>query len=130
MSSQERWIKARAATSLNPVQVESALTEIASRWQGSLEKFLCNFPLGEKPLIHLLAVSSICAGRLQRQPELLQWLAQPEVSTTRRGPRSMSLELRRRGETIADDNFRAVRVWKGWEMTRIALREVRSEERR
>src|SRR5437868_12711269 len=36
----------------------------------------------------------------------------------------MSVELRRNGETIADDNFRAVRVWKGWEMTRIALREV------
>ena len=124
MSSQERWIKSRAASSLNPDQVELALTEMASHWQGSLEEFLSNFPLGEKALIHLLAVSSICAGRLQRQPELLHWLAQPEVSTTRRGPRSMSVELRRNGETIADDNFRAVRAWKGWEMTRIALREV------
>ena len=120
MSSQERWIKSRAAASLNPVQVELALTEMASRWLG----FLRNFPLGEEAFIHLLAVSSICAGRLQRQPELLQWLAQPEVSTTRRGPRSMSVELRRTGEAVADDNFRAVRVWKGWEMTRVALREV------
>jgi glutamate-ammonia-ligase adenylyltransferase len=124
MSSQERWIKSRAAASLNPAQVESALTEMASRWPGSLEEFLRNFPLGEKALIHLLAVSSICAGRLQRQPELLRWLAQQEVSTTRRGPRSMSVELRRTGETIADDNFRALRIWKAWEMTRIALREV------
>src|SRR5437868_15509358 len=130
MSSQEHWIKSRAAASLNPAQVEFALTEMASRWPGSLEEFLRNFPLGEKALIHLLAVSSICAGRLQRQPELLRWLAQPEVSTTRRGPRSMSVELPRSGEPIADDNFTAVRVWKGWEMTRIALREVRSEERR
>src|SRR5437588_8925925 len=124
MSSQERWIKSRAASSLNPDQVELALTEMASHWQGPLEAFLRNVPLGEEALIHLLAVSSIGAGRLQRQPELLHWLAQPEVSTTRRGPRSMSVELRRNGETIADDNFRAVRVWKGWEMTRVALREV------
>src|SRR5205807_7289862 len=80
MSSQERWIKSRAASSLNPDQVELALAEMASHWQGSLEEFLRNFPLGEKALIHLLAVSSICAGRLQRQPELLHWLAQPEVS--------------------------------------------------
>ena len=97
---------------------------MASRWPGSLEEFLRNFPLGEGALIHLLAVSSICAGRLQRQPELLRWLAQPEVSTTRRGPRSMFVELRRTAANIADDNFRTVRVWKGREMTRIGLREV------
>src|SRR5258708_20078742 len=66
MSSQARWIKSKAEGSLNPVQVETALSEITSGWDGSLPDFLHDFPLGEEALIHLLAVSQICAERLQR----------------------------------------------------------------
>jgi glutamate-ammonia-ligase adenylyltransferase len=124
VSSQESWIKSKAESSLNPTQVGNALSEIASRWEGSLPEFLRDFPLGENALIHLLAVSSICAQRLQREPQLLRWLAQPEISTARRGPRSMAVELRGSSESVEDENFRDLRIWKAREMTRIALREI------
>ena len=89
MSSQTRWITTKAEGSLNPAQVETALSEIASGWEGSLPDFLRDFPLGEKALIHLLAVSQICAERLQRDPGLLRWLARPEISMSDRGSRRM-----------------------------------------
>ena len=44
MSSQARWIKSKAEGSLNPVQVETALSEITSGWDGSLPDFLREFP--------------------------------------------------------------------------------------
>src|SRR5437773_11735327 len=124
MSSQARWIKSKAKGSLNPVQVETTLSEIASGWDGSLPDFLHDFPLGEEALIHLLAVSQICAERLQRDPGLLRWLARPEISMSDRGPRRMLAELHANSESIAAENFRPLRLWKAREMTRIALREV------
>src|SRR5438105_1188317 len=124
MSSQARWIKSKAEGSLNPVQVEKALSEITSGWDGSLPDFLHDFPLGEEALIHLLAVSQICAERLQHDPGLLRWLARPEISMSDRGPRRMLAELHGNSESIAAENFRPLRLWKAREMTRIALREV------
>src|SRR5947199_8573739 len=124
MSSQARWIKSKDEGSLNPVQVETALSEITSGWDGSLPDFLRDFPLGEEALIHLLAVSKICAERLQRDPGLLRWLARPEISASNRGPRRMSAELHAAGISVSENNFRQLRLWKGREMTRIALREV------
>src|SRR5437763_10260489 len=124
MSSQARWIKAKAEKSLNPPQVETALNDIAAGWDGSLPDFLRDFPLGEEALIHLLAVSQICAERLQRNPELLRWLARPEISMSDRGPRRMLAELQGSSESIPAENFRALRLWKAREMTRIALREI------
>src|SRR5438067_10711495 len=124
MSSQARWIKSKAEGSLNPDQVETALNEIAAGWDGSLPDFLHDFPLGEEALIHLLAVSQICAERLQRNPELLRWLARPEISMSDRGPRRMLAELHDSSKSVRAENFRALRLWKAREMTRIALREL------
>src|SRR5437868_2949436 len=124
MSSQARWIKSKAEGSLNPDQVETALSEIAAGWDGSLPDFLRDFPLGEEALIHLLAVSQICAERLQRNPELLRWLARPEISISDRGPRRMLAELHDSSKSVRAENFRALRLWKAREMTRIALREL------
>src|SRR5882757_9582410 len=124
MSSQTRWITTKAEGSLNPAQVETALSEIASGWEGSLPDFLHDFPLGEEALIHLLAVSQICTERLQRDPALLRWLARPEISMSDRGPRRMLADLHGSSESIAAENFRPLRLWKAREMTRIALREV------
>src|SRR5437660_10921354 len=124
MSSQARWIKSKAEGSLNPIQVETALSEIAAGWEGSLPDFLRDFPLGEEPLIHLLAVSQICAERLQRDPGLLRWLARPEISMSDRGPRRMLAELHGNSESISAENFRRLRLWKAREITRIAFREV------
>src|SRR6476661_4633552 len=124
MSSQARWIKSKAEGSLNPVQVETALSEITSGWDGSPPDFLHEFPLGEKALIHLLGVSQICAERLQRDPGLLRWLAGPEISMSDRGPRRMRAELQSTSKSIPAENFRALRLWKAREMTRIALREI------
>src|SRR5438093_12715350 len=111
MSSQARWIKSKAKGSLNPVQVETTLSEIASGWDGSLPDFLRDFPLGEEALIHLLAVSQICAERLQRNPELLRWLARPEISMSDRGPRRMLAELHDSSKSVRAVDFRALRLW-------------------
>src|SRR5438105_14367629 len=124
MSSQARWIKSKAERSLNPDQVETALSEIAAGWDGSLPDFLGDFPLGEEALIHLLAVSQICAERLQRDPSLLRWLARPEISVSDRGPRRMLAELHASTQSVAAENFHALRLCKAREMTRIALREL------
>src|SRR5438874_13701337 len=98
MSSQARWIKSKAEGSLNPVQVEKALSEITSGWDGSLSDFLHDFAVGEEALIYLLAVSQICAERLHRDPGLLRWLARPEVSMSARGLRRMLPQLEGKSE--------------------------------
>jgi glutamate-ammonia-ligase adenylyltransferase len=126
----DRWIRQKAATSLNPLQVETTLVQLSERWPPSAPPFVDvveQFPLGEASLLHLLAVSSICATRLVRNPGTLLWLRQPEVCLASRGYAEMLNELRSgAGDSIAAENFAALRVWKGREMTRIALRELAS----
>src|SRR5213592_3597769 len=124
----DRWVREKAATSLNPSQVETSLVQLGERWPPSAPPFVDvveQFPPGEAALLHLLAVSSICATRLVRNPETLLWLRQPEVCLASRGYAEMLDELRSvAGDSIAAENFAALRVWKGREMTRIALREL------
>src|SRR5216110_1262314 len=122
------WIREKAATSLNPSQVETALVQLNGQWQAnamSLAEVVEQFPLGEPALLHLLAVSSICATRLTRNPETLLWLARPEVCLASRGHAEMFSELHAlAGDSISNRNFAALRFWKGREMTRVALREL------
>src|SRR5205814_4372226 len=90
-----------------------------------LAQLIDQFPLGESALLHLLAISSICATRLQRNPEILIWLAEPEVSLARRGFAQMSNDLHIfTADSVAADDFRLLRLWKGREMVRVALREI------
>ena len=66
------WIREKAATSLNPSQVETTLVQLNEQWPANAMSFaelVEQFPLGEAALLHLLAVSSICATRLTRNPE-------------------------------------------------------------
>ncbi len=123
-----RWIREKAATSLNPSQVETTLVQLNERWPASAPPFVDlveQFPGGEASLLHLLAVSSICATRLVRNPETLLWLRQPEVCLASRGYAEMLNELRTvSGDSVAAENFAVLRFWKGREMTRIALREL------
>jgi len=123
-----RWIREKAATSLNPSQVETTLVQLGERWPASAPPFVNvveQFPLGEASLLHLLAVSSICATRLTRNPETLLWLRQPEICLAPRGYAEMLNELGSvAGDAITGQNFAALRFWKGREMTRIALREL------
>ena len=122
------WIRHKSADSFNPPQVENTLKGIADTWPADaapLLELLQRFPLGEAALLHLISVSSICASRLVRHPEILLWLSRPEISAEPRSPQAMRLGLQRiaEGSTFAG-NFEALRFWKGREMTRIALREV------
>ena len=123
-----RWIREKAATSLKPSQVETTLVQLGERWPASAPPFVNvveQFPLGEASLLHLLAVSSICATRLTRNPETLLWLRQPEICLAPRGYAEMLNELGSvAGDAITGQNFAALRFWKGREMTRIALREL------
>src|SRR5436305_6681486 len=122
------WIREKAAASLNPSQVETSLVQLSERWPANvlpLAHVIEQFPLGEPALLHLLAVSSICAARLTQDPDTLLWLSQPEVCLGSRGYAEMLSELHAlAGDSIAKQDFAALRFWKGREMTRIALREL------
>jgi glutamate-ammonia-ligase adenylyltransferase len=121
------WIREKAATSLNPSQVGTTLVQLNEQWPANaipLAEVLEQFPLGEAALLHLLAVSSICANRLARDPETLLWLAQPEICLASRVQAEMLAELHALADDSAADNFRALRFWKGREMTRVAVREL------
>jgi glutamate-ammonia-ligase adenylyltransferase len=128
MSSETQWIQPKASGTLNPAQVQNSLERISESWPVDglpLRDLLEQFPLGETSLLHLLAVSSICAARLVRQPDILLWLSDPEICSAPRSYSAMLKYLRETGgDSVAAENFRALRVWKGREMFRIALREV------
>ncbi len=122
------WIQKKSTGTLNPAQVQNTLERLAESWPSEaspLPDLLAKFSLNEDALLHLISVSSVCAARLIRHPDILLWLARPEVSDAPRGFRAMLVDLQRTGEgsTFAG-NFQALRFWKGREMTRIALREV------
>jgi len=115
--------------SIRPAQVARTLAALEADWPVDappLGEVVSGFPLGEEALFHLLSVSSICGARLIQHPKILLWLAQPENCADRRGYGRMLTDLRNlAGKTpIAQDNFRCLRLWKGREMVRIALREV------
>ena len=122
------WIREKAATSLNPSQVETTLVQLNEQWPAnamSLAEVVQQFPLGEAALLHLLAVSSICAARLTRNPETLLWLARPEVCLASRDRAEMLAEVHAlTSDSEVDNNFGALRFWKGREMTRVAVREL------
>src|SRR6267378_3877989 len=122
------WIREIAATSLNAPLVETTLVQLNEQWPAnamSLVELVQQFPLGESALIHLLAVSSICATRLTRNPETLLWLAQPEVCLASRSRAEMLADAHAlTSDSGVDNNFGALRFWKGREMTRVAVREL------
>ncbi|MEY2538071.1 MAG: [glutamine synthetase] adenylyltransferase / [glutamine synthetase]-adenylyl-L-tyrosine [Verrucomicrobiota bacterium] len=124
----DRWVRERASASLHPAQAETSLRQIAEKWPETappLPDVIGQFPLGEPALLHLLAISPICATRLRRDPDILLWLSQPEICLSRRGLAQMANGLRAMADdSSAADNFRLLRVWKGREMVRVALREV------
>jgi len=128
MEHQASWIREKAGTSLNPSQVETTLVQLNEQWPAnatSLNEMVEQFPLGETALLHLLAVSSICATRLTRNPETLLWLAQPEVCLASRSHAEMLAELHAfAGDSAVDNSFGALRFWKSREMTRVAVREL------
>ena len=122
------WIREKAAASLNPPQVETTLVQLSEKWPATAPRLVDvveQFPLGEAALIHLLAVSSICATRLMRNPETLLWLQNPAVCLAVRGYAEMLNELHNlAGGSVSNQSFEALRFWKGREMTRVALREL------
>src|SRR6266403_2929252 len=123
-----RWIREKAAASLNPPQVETTLVQLSEKWPVTATSFVDiieQFPLGEAALLHLLAVSSSCAARFVRNPETLLWLHQPETCLAARDYGEMFNDLLTlAGNSIAAENFAVLRFWKGREMTRVALREL------
>src|SRR5262249_52264074 len=128
MDQRTGWIREKAATSLNASQVETTLVQLNEQWPANampLVEVVQQFPLGEAALLHLLAASSICAARLTRNPETLLWLAQPEVCLASRGRAEMLTEVHAlTSDSGIDNNFEALRFWKGREMTRVAVREL------
>ncbi|HEY2800536.1 MAG TPA: bifunctional [glutamate--ammonia ligase]-adenylyl-L-tyrosine phosphorylase/[glutamate--ammonia-ligase] adenylyltransferase [Chthoniobacterales bacterium] len=119
----------KSAGRLDAPSVEDLFAALAGQWPGgasSLGELVSHFPLGEEALRHLLVVSSICRARLRQQPEILRWLAHPDVAADQRGYGRMLTDLRNLAgaSSVAADNFRILRFWKGREIVRIALREV------
>src|SRR5436190_20790046 len=109
-----RWIRNKATSSLNPSQVQTTLIQLSEQWPASapsLTEVVEQFPLGEAALLHLLAVSSICATRLTRNPETLLWLSQPEVCLASRGYAEMLAAFHSlSGESATNQNFAPLRV--------------------
>src|SRR5438552_14389874 len=129
MHAGKSWIRDRAAASLNPSQVETTLVQLSEQWRANEpappKQVVEEFPLGEQALLHLLAVSSVCAARLTRNPEILLWLSRPEICLAPRGYTEMQADLRAvTGDSIPQQEFALLRFWKGREMTRVALREL------
>ena len=128
MPRSNRWIREKAAASIDPAQVETVLIQLDEHWPETARPLIDvveRFSLGEAALLHLLAVSSICAARLTHDPDSLLWLCQPQISCAPRGYGEMLGYLQRSaGNSIADQGFSALRLWKGREMTRIAVREL------
>ena len=124
----DRWIREKAAASLNPPQVETTLVRLGEGWPANappLVEVVEQFPLGEAALLHLLAVSSSCAARFVRNPETLLWLHRPETCLAARDYGEMFSDLLTlAGDSTSAGNFGALRFWKGREMTRVALREL------
>ncbi len=122
------WIKEKSAASLYPAQVETTLIQLNEAWPvavGPLPDAIQSFPLGQAALLHLFAVSSICAARIVQNPELLLWLSRPEICRQSRDQIEMANELYRAANSdVAVNNFQILRRWKNKEMTRIALREL------
>src|SRR5579864_6016851 len=122
------WIRKKAAGSLNPTQVEAALIQINEVWPAEarpLRELIETFLLGENALVRLFALSSISVARIVRNPQLLIWLTEPDTCVRGRSRAEMVAALDALVENdIATQNFRALRRWKSWEMTRIALREL------
>src|SRR6059058_4200161 len=123
-----RWIRERSAASLNPSHVQTSLVQLSEQWPASAQSLIEvveQFPLGEAALLHLFAVSSICAARLTRNPETLLWLSQPKICLASRGSAEMIAELHDlAGDSATSTKFAGLRFWKGREMTRVALREL------
>ena len=123
-----RWIRERSAASFNPSQVQTSLVQLSEQWPASAQSLIEvveQFPLGEAALLHLFAVSSICAARLTRNPETLLWLSQPKICLASRGSAEMIAELHDlAGDSATSTKFAGLRFWKGREMTRVALREL------
>src|ERR1044072_3343065 len=95
------WIFKKAAGTLHPAQVENTLERLVEAWPAEappLQELVENFPLGEAALLHLISVSSICASRLVRHPEILLWLSRPEISTEPRPVQAMAVGLQRIAE--------------------------------
>jgi [glutamine synthetase] adenylyltransferase / [glutamine synthetase]-adenylyl-L-tyrosine phosphorylase len=128
MDSGNSWAREKAAASLNPSQVETTLVQLSERWPANAPPLISvveQFPLGETALLHLLAVSNICATRLTQNPEILLWLCKPKVCRSSRGHAEMFSELHALADgSIAKQDFATLRLWKGREMTRVGLREL------
>ncbi|HMG05098.1 MAG TPA: hypothetical protein VK581_06520, partial [Chthoniobacterales bacterium] len=128
MTKGSAWIRRKAAGTLSPAQVENTLERMAQSWPSEappLLELIEGFPLGEAALLHLISVSSICATRFVRHPEILLWLSRPEICSAPRSHSEMLQNLHTlAGDSLAAKNFGALRFWKGREMLRIALREV------
>ena len=112
MTAAPTWISEKASRSIYPAQVERTLAQLCERWpdgEADLRGVLEQFPLGEDALLHLIAMSSICAARLVADPAILLWLRHPDVCASVRGHGRMLADLRANaGESIAAQNFRAL----------------------
>src|SRR5438045_7668651 len=102
MARSEHWIREKAAASINPAQVETVLIQLGEHWPETaqpLADVVEQFPLGEAALLHLFAVSSICAARLSHDPDSLLWLCQPQICCAPPGSADMLGYLHRCGGT-------------------------------
>jgi len=121
------WIESKAAATIDPGRVRVALIALKAAWRHDLpplRDLIERFPVGEKSLLALFAVSPVSAEKLAHDPAGLVWLAQPEICASDRGPRRMRVDLELEKAPGFDPHFRALRRIKARELVRIALRDI------
>src|SRR5258707_8798319 len=108
-----RILRAQVEASPDPARAAAALDALSDAWSAAghvsdeFARVLQTFRLGPDALVHLLAVSPVSVEKIRREPDLLAWLARPEISVADRGPRRMRAELQalRGGDTSFDARF-------------------------
>jgi len=94
-----QFLQAQVEASPDPARAAAALDALGEAWSAAgrpaddLARLLQTFRLGPDALVHLLAISPISVEKIRREPEILEWLARPEISVADRGPRRMRAEL-------------------------------------
>ena len=119
------WIREKAAASLNPSQVETYLIQLSERLAGK-RAAACpmssnNFRWAKRPCF-IFWQSPVSARRdLRRILKPCCGCASLKSASRLAGTRKCWADLQRSaGNSIADQDFAALRFWKGREMTRIA----------
>ena len=117
MKGRGAWITALVGRAWQPVRAERIIEDLL-RVRPDFGYICSQFPDQGSALVDFLSLSKISVEKVIARPDLLDWLAGPEVIASKRG------YWRGWSQEAADPQLAALLEWKSQEMLRIAYREV------